>query len=255
MSNDPFGFGHSIDSKQQSQAGRNNSSRTSLIPKIGNPFHGTGKSNQLFTTPSSTTEALPKIIVPNLPIHNPQAVTQPTINPTKSTPKIKIVNTSSTTISPTLNRDHSHDDSRKETKDDTNDDYVKISSASSVPEETANVYSTNQTKIQNGNYNKVFNDLHHNSISNVQNEQTGTPASSSPFVKSSPELKQQPANTESTPTNLQSSNDIDSRNTALIKRSMLNSVQNTALFIFLTIAIIIAIGVLCLTFIIFIFSR
>lgn len=234
----------------------NISSRIPFMKLPIDPF----KSIPFLTTPRSTTEALPKIIVPNLPIQslNPM-VTQSSISlTTRQTPKINLFErqqTSTTTVSTVHENskiDSSKVDSHYEIHDDLHEDRMKddkeedfksssTNSGFKKSDETVNVFNSNQTDIiQNGDYNKVYNDISHNHI----NEQSAarTPA---PFVKSSTDERQQ-SNTEPT---------LITQQPTLIKRSMLNNNQSTVLSIFLTISTTLSIGISCLTLIIFIFSR
>lgn len=235
------------------------------MPKIpGNPFGAVRSSNQLQIT---TTTALPKIIVPNLPIHinSPSfSNSQPTVNPihqAKSSPK--------PTNSPSFNSDDQFNSINKKIITTTQSSIQSTSSADSNknPLESNRKENANQFKeilnpfdssmingshfLHAGNYNDLRNEIH--DTNNDKNEQT--PASSSPFVK--PESKQ--LNTESSINNQQSNDLNDSNlqrsNPNLIRRSMLNNNQNAALSIFLNISIILSTGILCLTLVIFMFSR
>lgn len=284
VSSDPFGFNkHLFDAKQHHEQRHPakpyiNSSRTS-VPKIPvvNPFGTVRSANQhpLLTTPTSTTEALPKIIVPNLPIQQlnplPPAVTQPSSPrrpPIDDLFNPNVLRSSSTTPPPS---------SVDPPKEENREDDLRTPQRSHVTHDEA-MHTSNQTgSLQNGNanaavqisdliqsgsssqnYNKIYNDIQHNSI----NEQPRTPASSSPFVKQSATGEQRSHSSTQTESSLAgnqpaASGDPEgsSRTPPLIRRSMLSSPQSTALSIFLSISTILSIGILCLTIFIFICSR
>ena len=251
MSTDPFGFvSHVIDltppqTPNHVVVNPFDSSRTSLPKNLIpiNPFEA--KSN-LFTTPSTTTtEALPKIIVPNLPIqqlNSVTAVTQSTANSLKSTPKTNLSLTKqqsgTSTTESAADEEGVHQGHKHPYNEDEEEENPPISR---LPGELLN---------ENNNRTEVYGS---NSQHSNEPKQNRTPSSS--FIKSS----QEPGllNTESTNQQppLSDQTEVSQRNPALIRRSMLNGTQNTALSIFLTISTILSIGILCLTLIIFLFSR